>query len=133
MVQGRGHGQEYNQRKGRKGAFWEDSYHAAVQNHECLARCIVYIDLNMVRAGVVTHPEQWAESGYREAQIPPKRYRVINVQALMQLQGFKELAQYQRACATWVDAALVGRPEGPDGVWTESLAMGSEHFVEGIK
>ena len=49
--------QEYNQRKHRKGAFWEDRYHAtAVDKDEYLARCITYIDLNMVRAGAVSHP-----------------------------------------------------------------------------
>ena len=46
--------QEFNQRKEPKGAFWEDRYHAtAVERDEHLIRCLVYIDLNMVRAGVV--------------------------------------------------------------------------------
>ena len=37
----------------RKGAFWEDRYHATViEKGEHLLRCIVYIDMNMVRAGV---------------------------------------------------------------------------------
>ena len=49
--------QEYNQRKNRQGAFWEDRYHAtAIEADEHLHRCLVYIDLNMVRAGVVNHP-----------------------------------------------------------------------------
>ncbi|MBS3907180.1 MAG: transposase [Syntrophaceae bacterium] len=44
-------GQEYNQRKGRKGAFWEDRYHAtAVEMDSHLIRCLVYVDLNMLRA-----------------------------------------------------------------------------------
>ncbi len=44
-------GQEYNQRKMRKGAFWEDRYHAtAVESGNHLLQCLVYIDLNMVRA-----------------------------------------------------------------------------------
>jgi REP element-mobilizing transposase RayT len=60
-------GQEYNQRKHRKGAFWEDRYHAtAIESGEHLLRCVVYIDLNMVRAGVVAHPQEWAHGGYRE-------------------------------------------------------------------
>jgi putative transposase len=42
--------QEYNRRKKRKGAFWEDRYHAtAIETGEHLLRCLVYIDLNMVR------------------------------------------------------------------------------------
>ena len=60
-------GQEYNIRKNRKGAFWEDRYHAtAVESGEHLARCLVYIDMNMVRAGVVEHPRQWEFCGYIE-------------------------------------------------------------------
>jgi len=60
-------GQEYNQRKNRKGAYWEDRYHAtAVESGDHLARCIVYIDTNMVRAGVVNHPAMWSFSGYNE-------------------------------------------------------------------
>jgi len=43
-------GQEYNQRKERKGAFWEDRYHAtAVENGDHLARCMVYIDIHPVK------------------------------------------------------------------------------------
>ena len=59
--------QQYNQRKQRKGAFWEDRYHAtAIETDDHLQRCLVYIDLNMVRAGVVTHPEQWKHAGFNE-------------------------------------------------------------------
>jgi len=44
--------QGFNQRKGRKGAFWEDRYHAtAIESGQHLLRCLVYIDMNMVRAG----------------------------------------------------------------------------------
>jgi hypothetical protein len=43
-------GQEFNQRKERKGAFWEDRYHAtAVEANEHLICCLVYIDLNTQR------------------------------------------------------------------------------------
>jgi Transposase IS200 like len=43
--------QEYNQRKDRQRAFWEDRYHAtAIEADEHLHRCLIYIDLNMVRA-----------------------------------------------------------------------------------
>jgi REP element-mobilizing transposase RayT len=62
---------EYNIRKNRTGAFWEDRYHAtAVHTDDHFIKCLVYIDLNMVRAGVVRHPSQWAfgdtvRQGYR--------------------------------------------------------------------
>ena len=38
--------QEYNQRKGKQGAFWEDRYHAtAIETDEHLHRCLIYMDL----------------------------------------------------------------------------------------
>jgi putative transposase len=43
-------GQEFNQRKNRKGAFWEDRYHAtAIENGKHLIQCFVYIDLHPVK------------------------------------------------------------------------------------
>jgi len=69
--------QEYNRRKKRLGAFWEDRYNAtAVDKEEHLLRCLVYIDLNMVRAGVVKHPAEWPFSGYDEIQ-NQRRYSFI--------------------------------------------------------
>ncbi len=66
-----GTGQEYNIRKQRKGAFWEDRYHAtAIEQNDHLNRCLVYIDLNMVRAGVVEHPSEWRFGGYYEIHNP---------------------------------------------------------------
>jgi REP element-mobilizing transposase RayT len=97
--------QEYNQRKNRHGAFWEDRYHAtAIQANEHLHRGLVYIDLNMVRAGVVNHPERWKESGFKEIQKPPKRYAIIDLQSLSELNGFEDLRDFQRAHRHWVVA-----------------------------
>jgi len=79
-------GQEYNQRKNRAGAFWEDRYHAtAIERGEHLVRCMVYIDMNMVRAGVVKEPGLWRSCGYTEVQRPKQRYRIIDMGKLMEL------------------------------------------------
>ena len=75
--------QEFNLRKSRQGAFWQDRYFAtAVSTDTHLHQCIAYIDLNMVRAGIVTHPGQWKVSGYNEIQNPVSRYRLIDFEAL---------------------------------------------------
>jgi putative transposase len=48
----------------RKGFFWEDRYHATVVDaHHHLIQGMAYVDLNMVRAGVITHPLEWPFSG----------------------------------------------------------------------
>ena len=67
--------QEYNTRKNRLGGFWQDRYHAtAVQSDTHLQQCLTYIDLNMVRAGVVKQPASWPYGGYAEIQRPRERY-----------------------------------------------------------
>ena len=88
-------GQEYNQRKSRKGAFWEDRYHATIiEDGEHLLRCIVYIDMNMVRSGVVDHPEQWRHGGYNEIQSPRRKCILIDYNALSQLTGFNDFESF---------------------------------------
>ena len=77
-------------RKNRMGAFWQDRYHAtAVENNRHLRQCITYIDMNMVRAGVVEHPAQWEFCGYTEIQKPKKRKSIIDFNRLMNLLGFE--------------------------------------------
>ena len=126
--------QEYNRRKMRQGAFWEDRYHAtAIETDAHLHRCLVYIDLNMVRAGVVRHRREWTHSGYQEIQQPPERYRVIDLAALSTLCGFKQIADFQQAHREWVEAAHAMAAAGRDDRWSESLAVGSKRFVDQVK
>jgi putative transposase len=133
LIAGRG-AQEYNRRKARLGAFWEDRYHAtAIEVGPHLHRCVVYIDLNMVRAGVVKHPKEWLHSGYVEIQQPPARYRVIDLEALSELCCFGDVREFQRAHREWVGAALSGERFARDDRWSESIAVGGEGFVEQMK
>ncbi|UCD31372.1 MAG: transposase [Desulfobacterales bacterium] len=127
-------GQEYNIRKNRKGAFWEDRYHGtAVEKNSHLDRCLIYIDLNMVRAGVVDHPEKWPFCGYNEIQHPPKRYRILDLDSLVGLMGCKELSDLQATHKRWVQSALNSKDTSRQAQWTESIATGSKSFVEKVK
>jgi REP-associated tyrosine transposase len=126
-------GQAYNRRKHRRGAFWEDCYHAtAVDTEEYLVRCLVYIDLNMVRAGVVCHPREWRESGYHEIQSPPERYRIIDRDALCEVIGVgdERLATVQNE---WIDSSLAGGRLEREEEWSEAVAVGRRSFVERIQ
>ncbi len=126
--------QEYNQRKGRGGAFWEDRYHAtAIEADEHLHRCLVYIDLNMVRTGVVEHPAEWVHSGYREIQKPPQRYAVIDLRGLSVLCGFADVAAFQHAHRQWVEDALTREVTVREDRWSEAIAVGSVRFVNTMK
>jgi putative transposase len=126
--------QQYNQRKARQGAFWEDRYHAtAIETDAHLHRCLVYIDLNMVRAGVVKHPSAWAHSGYNEIQNPPDRYRRIDLEALTELCGFTSMQALQKAHRDWVETALAEHQSMRQAHWSESIAVGSERFTQEVK
>ncbi len=123
-------GQEYNQRKNRKGAYWEDRYHAtAVETDNHLIQCLLYMDLNMVRAGVVQHPSEWPFSGYNEIQQPRERYAMVDYEGLMELLRFKEMVDLAYTYRGWVEEALSGDGQLRDCRWSESIAVGSELFV----
>ena len=126
--------QEYNQRKKRNGAYWEDRYHAtAVKSGKHLIQCMVYIDLNMVRAGVVQHPAEWPFSGYNEIQTPGKRYNLINRQKLLDVLGIEDRVQFCRTHKQWNDELLGNGSNIRDPKWTESIAVGSREFLEETK
>jgi len=127
-------GQQYNQRKERKGAFWEDRYHAtAVESDDHLAQCMVYIDMNMVRAGVVKHPQEWSFCGYHEIQKPKERYGIIDYRRLIALLHMRNIEELQELQMAWVVEALSSERLGRESKWTESIAVGSEHFVSATK
>lgn len=133
LIAGRS-GQEYNQRKKRNGAFWEDRYHAtAVQSNEHLITCITYIDLNMVRAGVVVHPQEWIHSGYNQIQRPPQRYATIDFESLMGLLQIKTQAALKKAHRKWIETALKKSKMVRESKWTQSIAVGDKPFLEQIK
>jgi putative transposase len=87
----------------------------------------------MVRAGVVKHPTEWLHSGYVEIQQPPARYRVIDLAALSELCGFNDVRAFQKAHRESVEAALRAERLVQDSRWSESIAVGSEAFVEQVK
>ena len=77
----------------------------------------VYVDLNMVRAGVVAHPRQWAAGGYHEIQGHRHRYRIVDRVALAEALevDVEQLAEVHRG---WVEEALRG-PLTRQAEWSE--------------
>jgi putative transposase len=129
--------QEYNARKGRSGAFWEDRYHAtAVESGEHLVKCMSYIDMNMVRAGVVRHPGEWPYGAFRELQKPHVRFRnqLVDWEAAMEVLGMSNWSRLREAREEWVREEL-RRAEAlaRNPIWTESVAVGSDRFVNQVR
>lgn len=138
LMQGRV-AQEYNRRKDRHGAFWEDRYHAtAIETGAQFARCMTYIDMNMVRAGVVAHPREWPYCGYGELVRPNDRIRpprasklidLVDTSALMTLVGARDIGELAAMRAKWIDQALRKGKVEREAIWTESVAVGSQAFL----
>jgi len=125
--------QAYNRRKKRSGAFWENRYHATmIDSGEYLWRCMRYIDLNMVRAGVVKHPSEWQWNGFSEISGQRKRYRVVNLDELSARTDQSELSKLQSWYSNWIDDASMDEITSRDRKWTENIAVGSKGFIEMI-
>ena len=62
---GRSYVRYFNQRHGRSGTLWEGRYRSTlIETERYLLACMVYIDLNPVRAGRVLQPTDWRWSSH---------------------------------------------------------------------
>lgn len=62
---GRSYVRYFNQRHARSGTLWEGRYRSTlIETERYLLACMVYIDLNPVRAGMVVQPGAWPWSSH---------------------------------------------------------------------
>jgi putative transposase len=124
----------YNRRKRRINAYWGDNFHATlVEDGSYLWRCLCYIELNMVRCGVVSHPREWDWVGYHEIMGLRRRYRLVDVERLCWRLGTADLGQVRRQLESAMAETMAREEFKREPIWTESLAVGSAAFVEKIK
>jgi hypothetical protein len=67
---------------------------------------MVYVDLNMVRAGVVIHPAEWSFCGYHEMQTPRRIYSLIDYDGLVDLFRMGSREEFIKKYQGWVAEAL---------------------------
>ncbi len=126
--------QRYNMLRGREGAFWSGRYHATlIENGIHLSQCMFYIDYNMMRSGIVSHPSEWKHSGYHELCGAKMRYMIINKRKLLSRLGMSgEDNRFKEWYVRTIDSKssiYMKRVE----YWTESLAVGDESWIGKIK
>jgi putative transposase len=123
----------FNIRKDRENAMWEHPYHCTIiQGGRHLLNCLRYIDLNMVRAGRVAHPGVWRWCGYDELVGRRKRYRILNIEHLVEQVGMGTVKEFHEWYANAIQERLAATCREREPHWTASLAVGDEHFVAGI-
>lgn len=124
----------YNRRKGRINAFWGDNYHATlVEEGEYLWRCLCYIELNMVRCGVVAHPREWPWVGCAEIMGQRQRYRCVDLERLCWRLRAGSVEDLRKNLSVCLDEKIARRESRREPCWTGSLAVGSQAFLEKVK
>ena len=125
-------GQTFNRRKNRKGAFWEDRYHAtAIENGQHLLNCMIYVDLNMVRARKVDHPQDWRHCGFYELTSGRQRYKIVDMPEIIRFCGFDSFDEFRANYLDRLEKKL--RSTEYDPIWSNSIAVGSRDFAERFK
>ena len=123
----------YNIRKHRSGAFWGGRYHATmVDSGEYFWNCLRYIDLNMVRAGVVERPLDWRWCGYDELLGLRKRYRILDLDEVVKQSPADDLSTFRTAYQAAVEERAARGGGRRDPVWTNSIAVGRKDFVSRV-
>jgi putative transposase len=123
----------FNRRKHRSGAYWEDRYHCTmVEDGGHLRNCLIYVDLNMVRAGVVLHPREWEWCGYHELVGHRTRYRLLDVELLLEILGMTDHEIFAKEYQIRIQRAKVEEQLRRERRWTESIAVGSESYVRKV-
>jgi len=79
---GRSYVRYFNSRHGRTGTLWEGRYRSnLIESERYLLACMVYIDLNPVRAGMVAQPGDFKWSSYRYT-VGQASYQLVTPHAL---------------------------------------------------
>ena len=88
----------------------------------------------MIRAGAVATPDEWEANGYSELVAGKKRYRIIDREKCAHEFGYASIEEFSTAYCENTQKLIVdnyGRKREPE--WTESIAVGSERFIENIQ
>jgi len=93
----------YNRQTGRFGTLWAERFKSVlVEDHPGVVETVAaYIDLNPVRAGLVTDPKDYRFCGYAEALVGRK-------EAQAGLMSFQEATEWKQAAAAYRKRLFVG-------------------------
>jgi putative transposase len=123
----------YNLRKHRSGAFWGERFHCTmIDGGDHLWNCLRYIDLNMVRAGVVQHPSEWPWCGYHELIGKRQRFRLLDIECLVEMLGLRDRQSLAEIHQQRIMESIQKKCYVREPLWTESIAVGSKAFLDDV-
>lgn len=142
----------YNLKVERKGRFWADRFNSTLlESGQAVLDCILYVDLNPVRAGLVRFPEQhpgtsvyYREQGLDDSLIPLQEVMGTWGEGNVQ-QQYRHLLYYRGSVASKTGQATIparmlppeasgsdvdrGRYLKTVRCFTDSVVLGGEDFV----
>jgi len=123
--------QHYNLARRCDGSFWSNRFHSTrIQSGSHLGRCLFYIDLNMVRAGVVKHPSQWPYGTWPELFGERQRYRIVNCAALLNRLEMENLESFARWYRDTLDDMLSRKDDlRRQPFWSSAIAVGDVDWL----
>ena len=123
-------GQWHNGQRGQSGAFWGDRYHATrIQSGRHLSRCLLYIDLNMVRAGAVKLPSEWEHSAWSELTGVRQRYRIVNMNRLLTCLWMEDEQTFRQWHEQSIQELLQLEELKRETFWSTSPAVGDREWL----
>ena len=130
---GRSYVRYFNNRHGRSGTLWEGRYRSTlIETERYLLACMVYLDLNPVRAGIVAQPLAWPWSSHAH-HLGQRSDRLVTPHALYWALGNTPFAR-EAAYAALVQAG-VGSSE--QAALTDAAlsgwALGGADFVAALQ
>jgi len=130
---GRAYVRHFNARHQRSGTLWEGRYRSnLIESERYLLACMVYMDLNPVRAGLVAQPQEHPWSSHRHC-IGHVRDQLVTPHALYWALGNTPFAR-EAAYAQLVQAGLQAATQS---ALTQSVlsgwALGEEAFVRELQ
>ena len=130
---GRSYVQAFNKRHARTGTLWEGRYRSTlIQTDRYLLACMAYIDLNPVRAQMVTQPEDYEFSSYGH-YAGRRTDRLITPHALYWSLGNTPFAR-EAAYAELVHAGISADQQGAlTDATLSGWALGDESFVADLQ
>ena len=130
---GRSYVRYFNDRHGRTGTLWEGRYRSTVvQSDRYLLPCMVYLDLNPVRAGIVSQPIDYPWSSHAHA-LGLRNDRLVTPHALFWAMGNTPFAR-EAAYAELVRAGIGNADQ--TAITASALTgwvLGESAFIEAIQ
>lgn len=79
------------------------------------------------------HPSEWRWCGYDELMGRRCRYRIVSTERLLESLGGIELDEFRAMYDAGVRERVEREVRGRESHWTESLAVGSQEFIERMR